>query len=229
MKSQLGKELWFSAAVFALALAVPSELRVVDLDSGRNEALLPRFGVFGPLDGAYDISQDGKKVVVSALDREGKSRLWVVPLDRQSPPHQIPNVEGRQPKFGRSGEIFFWALEGLSGYVYGVREDGTELHKAFQQPVARIYNVSQNGQWLLAKLPSSQGSITAALPVHGGPGVSIFAGGKASDANLNWSPDGRSISISFTALLSTGCTYFVPLPLGKSFPAVPPSGFRTES
>ena len=68
----------------------PGEVWVADLNSGRSEPLAPGFQ---PLD--YDISPDGKQVVMEAPDGEGKPRLWLAPLDRRSPPRQIPGVEGR--------------------------------------------------------------------------------------------------------------------------------------
>src|SRR5205085_5540477 len=58
------------------------------------------------------------------LDGQGKRRLWVAALDRQSPPREIPNIEGDMPLFGRDGEIFFRAIEGPSAFAYRVGEDG---------------------------------------------------------------------------------------------------------
>src|SRR5262249_52158328 len=113
-----GKKLCYRMLNGALPLSGASELRVVELDSGRNEALLPGFSVAGPPGMAYDISPDSQRVVVAALDHEGKQRLWLARLDRRSPPRQIPNVEGRLPVFGPGDEIFFRILEGGSPYLY---------------------------------------------------------------------------------------------------------------
>ena len=96
----------------------PSELRVLDLESGGSQAVVSGFDVH-----EYDLSLDGRQVVYATSDREGKHRLWVAPLDRSLPPAQVPNVEGVQPLFGARGEIFFRRGES----VYRVRTDGTEL------------------------------------------------------------------------------------------------------
>ena len=91
-----------------------SELWVAELDSGRSEPLLPGFAVARTGPGSYrsyDISPDGRQVVVASRDNGGKSRLWLAPLDRRSPPRQIPNIEGGQPVFGANGEIFFRRIE----------------------------------------------------------------------------------------------------------------------
>src|SRR2546421_7426450 len=40
--------------------------------------------------------------------------LWLAPLDRHSPPRQIPDIEGEQPVFGATGEVFFRSEEHTS-------------------------------------------------------------------------------------------------------------------
>src|SRR5262249_15279879 len=89
--------------------ATSSELWVADLDSNHTEPLLPGFavGVSGSQaalwSSGYDISPDGRQLVLSSPDRDGKLRLWLAPLDRHTPPWQIPNGDGEQPLFGPSG------------------------------------------------------------------------------------------------------------------------------
>ena len=82
----------------------------------------------------YDISPDGLQVVVEVADAEGRNRLWVAPLDRRSPPRQIPNVEGDGPLFLSNGEVVFRGKEGDYGFAYRVRTDGTELRR---DPITR--------------------------------------------------------------------------------------------
>jgi hypothetical protein len=69
---------------------------------------------------AYDISVDGRQVVLEAEDREGKPRLWLTSFEREVSPRPVLNVEGRQPRFGLGGEIFF---RGSDGFVYRVQSD----------------------------------------------------------------------------------------------------------
>ena len=92
--------------------------------------------------GDYDISADGKQVVMEAEDREGKARLWLTPFDGQSAPRQIPSVEGRNAMFGPSGEIFFRRTEGSSGAVYRVRPDGTGLPAIFGKSATHFVKVT---------------------------------------------------------------------------------------
>lgn len=93
---------------------------VADLASGTKKPLLPGFAVTG-----YDISQDGRDVVFSAADSADKSRIWLAPTDRSTPPQQIPDVEGDMPYFGPSGEVIFDSIEGSSTFAFRVHQDGT--------------------------------------------------------------------------------------------------------
>jgi eukaryotic-like serine/threonine-protein kinase len=61
------------------------ELWAADVKTGRSERMLADFVVTG-----YDISSDGKRILFSALNDEGKSYLWLATLDRRSPPKQVP-------------------------------------------------------------------------------------------------------------------------------------------
>jgi len=197
----------------------PGEVWLADLDSGHSEPLAPGFQ---SLD--YDISTDGKQVVMEALDGEGKPRLWLVPFDRRSPPWQIPNVEGRSAHFGPGGEIFFRHTEGSSGFVYRVQPDGTGLRKALEQPVFHLNGVSPDGQWIEAWAPLS-GNTSATVqmfPLRGGSPVVI-----GSNTGLQWSSGGDSLWISAGAV-ADGRTYIVPLPPGKILPKIPPGGFDSE-
>jgi serine/threonine protein kinase len=224
-----GKRLCYRTLKGASSLiSGPSEVHVVELDSGRNEPLLPGFAVV-----KYDISSDGQRVVVSALDHEGKKRLWLTPLNRQSPPHQIPNVQGSQPLFAPDGEIFFNASEGTFNSLYRVHEDGTGLRKAIE-PIASLLSISPDKQWVVVKLPGTEGVRATAFPLQGGSPVHITAGGGISsgDPTVQWSPEGRRIFISVpTAALPEymGRTYVIPLPHGRALPQIPVGGFRLET
>jgi len=227
-----GRRLCYRILRGAVPLADPSDLRVVELDSGRNEALLPGFSVVGARGIAYDISPDSQRVVAAALDHEGKHRLWLVPLDRRSPPHQIPNAEGDAPLFGMGGEIFFRGIEGTSAFVYRVHEDGTGLRRAVEQPVANLTGISQDRQWLAAKIPGSEGSSEMAFALRGGSPVSILDFRVLTgDVKFGWSPDGRYIFVSLPTgvTMTSGRTYAIPLPPKRAFPQVPAGGFQSEA
>jgi Tol biopolymer transport system component len=202
------------------------EVRVADLESGRSEPLVPGFQALD-----YDISADGRQVVMETADGAGKARLWLAPLDRSSLPRQVPNVEGGAPRFGPGGEIFFRhmegrpRMEGSTGFVYGVRPDGTGVRKALQQPVLLIGDVSPDGRWICAwaPLPGNGPPTQQVFPLDGGPPVPI-------GVIFNWSSDGRSMAIwgDTGAIIPENRTYLVPLPRGQALPRIPAGGFRSE-
>ena len=193
----------------------PGEVWIADIESGRSERLVPGFQVVN-----YDISTDGQQVVVEVADREGKPQLWLASFERQSPPRQIPNVEGRQPLFGPTGEIFFRN----SGIAYRVRPDGTGLRKALEQPIFSLDGVSPDGRWIVAwsELPGN-GAADLAFPLVEVSPV-LLAGRFGA---LQWSPSGRSLSLA-GGPVPEGLTYIIPLPPGEALPRIPSGGFRSE-
>jgi eukaryotic-like serine/threonine-protein kinase len=208
---------------------LPGELRVADVQSGRSEALISGVETL-----EYDLAADGQQVVIEAADRDGLSRLWVVGLDRRSPPRQIPIVEGRQPRFGAGGEIFFRRVEGAAegeagplaraSVVYVVRPDGTGLRKVLEQPIPLLGEVSPDGRWITGwtSRPGNEGSGWQAFPLDGRPPVLL-----GSTIGWQWSRRGDSITVS-GGPIPRDRSYVVPLAAGELLPPIPPGGFRSE-
>jgi hypothetical protein len=200
-----------------------SELWVAELDSGRSEPLLPGFAVVvaggnGSRAG-YDISPDGRQVVLASSDNSGKSRLWLAPLDRRSPPRQIPDVEGGQPVFGATGEVFFHSVEGTSAFLYRVREDGGGLRKAFDQSIVGLMGESPDRNWLVLG--------------RGGPMIFRVDGGAPLQTRiqnktlLHWSGDGKHVFVH-RPLTSSDKTYVFPLTPGRPLPESLIDGLPSE-
>jgi hypothetical protein len=207
-----GKKLLYKVVSSLGNYPLPGELRVASLDTGRSEMLIPGFLTID-----YDISADGQQVVMEAADTEGTSRVWLARLDRRLPHRQIPNVEGRQPRFGPDGEIFFRRPEGTATFVYGVRPDGTGLRKAIERPIALLGDVSRDGRWILGWASRWQ-----AFSLDGRPPILI-----GSRIEWNWSPNGEWVSVSDNPV-AEGRSYLFRLAPGEAFPRIPPEGFRTE-
>jgi Tol biopolymer transport system component len=201
------------------------ELWVAELDSGRSEPLLPGFAVVatGPGGyGSYDISADGRQVVVASQDNGGKSRLWLAPLDRRSPPRQIPNVEGEQPVFGATGEVFFYGVEGTSAFLYRVQEDGSDLRKAFDIPVVALSGGSPDGTWLAL----GTGGVVV-FRVDGGAALQTAI--EASTTTLSWSGDKKHLFVQGKgAAADVERAYFLPLSPGQIMPESIVAGLPPE-
>lgn len=214
-----GKKLCYrivkKAANFFQFIKMAGEVWVADLESGHSAPLASGFQV-----SAYDISVDGRQVVLEAEDGEGKPRLWLTSFERELPPQPLPNVEGRQPRFGPDGEIFF---RGSDGFVYHVRPDGTGMQKALQQPILMFLAVSPDGKWLVAWARTTDNGPAAvyAFPIGDGPPVLI-----RPRIRWQWSPSGRSLSLALP--FHEGRTYIVPLPSGEALPPIPPAGLPSE-
>jgi len=204
------------------------EVWVADLQSGRSEPLVRGFQARD-----YDISPDGRQVVLETADREGQPRLWLAPLDRSSPPHQIPNVVGGSPRFGPGGEIFFRrraegssqeaGMAGSPGFVYRVRLDGTGMRKALEQPILLLWGVSPDGRWIAAwaPLPGNGSPFAQAFPLDGNPPVTI------GWVPFAWSKPGWPRGMAFIPLFSKW-TYTVPLASGQILPPIPAGGFHSD-
>ncbi len=204
---------------------VTGELWVAELESGRNERVLPGFAVT-----AYDISSDGKKVVFAALGTGEKPRIWLASLDRRFPPRQISSLDEERPLFGPSGFIYFRAIEGKFNFVYRMKEDGTERQKVVADPIIDRFSSSPDGQWIVTDVAVSgeeSSSATVAYPASGGPPVRIYDG----VAFVRWASNGKLVYLFFRGLGGMGAakTYVVRVAPGKPLPALPPSGIKSEA
>jgi serine/threonine protein kinase len=224
-----GKMLCYRILKGELLTLNPSELRIVDVGSGRTEKLLPDLAVAGLPEKTYDISSDSRLVVASALDEHGKSRLWLAALDRQSPPRQIPNVEGDMPHFGPNGEVLFRGRQGLLAFMYVVAPDGTELRKLTEQPIAGITGRTPDGEWVVAKLVGGQDSIYAAFSVRDGSSRRLSATHLSNgDIHFSWSQDKFFVTLENPGF-TTGRTYVIPSRTNQFFSRIPAGGFQSEA
>jgi hypothetical protein len=192
----------------------PGEVWIADLASGGSERLIAGFQAF-----SYDISPNGKDIVMEILDKDGNPRLWLSPLDRSSAPRQIPNVEGRECLFGSSGDIFFRRTEGASGFIFRVHPDGTGLRKALERPVLILFGISPDERWIVAwaALENNKGSSNQAIPLDGGEAIHLGTIG------WFWAQGGRSMAIG-----AGTWDYIVDLPPGQVLPPIRKAGRLTE-
>jgi len=213
-----GKTLLYRVVNSLGTYPLPGELRVANLESGRSEALLPGFQVID-----YDVSADGQHVVMEAADADGKLRLWLARLDRRVPHGQIPNVEGRQPRFTPDGSILFRQSDGAATFVYRVRPDGTGMRKVIEQAIPLLGDVSPDGRFVVAwtTLPGSESSATQLFPLDGGAPIPIAV-------FMSWSrsPGGGTVSF-YTGSFAEGRTVVVPLRPGETLPPMPAAGLRS--
>jgi serine/threonine protein kinase/Tol biopolymer transport system component len=203
------------------------EVRIADLASGRSEPVVRGFQALD-----YDISGDGREVVMQIVDAKGRPQLWLAPLDHGSPPRQIPNVEGGSPRFLPDGQILFRRIEGsptiagTTGFMYRVRPDGTGIQKALEWTILIVLDVSPDGKWLMAWAPLGGNGSPAfqAFPLDGGPPVNI-----GTSVLLQWPLDNGSVSVFSVpgVIMPEGRSYVVPVTGGR-LPPIPSGGFQSE-
>jgi len=224
-----GRKLFYQVFKGGSALDGPSDLWVADVASGRAAPFYSNVASAGTSGssaggGSYDISPDGRRVVLTVADPSGGYPIWIVDVERSEPPRRVPDVEGHQPAFGPPGEIVFRAVEGNRRFLYRVREDGTDRRLAVPDS-GDMLGVSLDGASIAAWADGSGATLYA---IDGGEPTHIWG----RDARLRWSADGRALflSLSSTAgtLYSTGRTYIIPLAAGQLLPDMPPGGFHTE-
>jgi serine/threonine protein kinase/Tol biopolymer transport system component len=209
-----GRKVFYRIVSHLGVYPLPGEMRVADVESRRVDVLLPGLRTLD-----YDVSPDGQRVVVEATDPDGVSRLWIAAGDRQSPPRQLPNLEGRQPRFGPDGTIYFRRQDGAFTFAYAVAEDGTGLRKVVEQQINLMGDVSPDGRWILG-WAGQQSLAWHAFPLNGGAPVLL--------GNLDgwwWTPRGDALVIDG---IRGGNTYVVPVAAGAMLPALPPGGLHSE-
>jgi Tol biopolymer transport system component len=224
-----GRRLLYRVLKSGLPAAGPTELRMIDLSSGRDEALIPDLTFVGPPALVYDVSPDGEQVVIATADHRN-APIWLAPLDRRTAPRRVPNALGSRPVFGAGAEIFFDVADADAQFsrVYRVGLDGMGLRQAVDQPVVGLRGISADRRSLILRMRADE-TYTAAISLSGAPSLRL-ATGNVDNAQWRWSPDGRSIVISGPGPASlSGFSYLIPLPDGRTFPPLPSGGLRSEA
>jgi hypothetical protein len=198
-------------------------VRVANSKSGRSEPLVRGFEALD-----YDISADGRQVVMETADREGTPRLWLAPVDRSSPPQQIPRCGGRATHLVRAaksssaapeGDSQAEGMEGSTGFVYRVRPDGTGMRKALEtSDYPSVDGLAGRPVDLGMGSASRQRTpLWSGFPLDGKPPVPI------GWIAFGWVPEGVIIEPFFVKR-----TYIVPRAPGQVLPRIPAGGFRSD-
>jgi serine/threonine protein kinase len=194
-----------------------NELWMKELESGREEKVLPDYPMLG-----YSISRDGKQVAFAMKDESGHSNLWVAPTSRSSSPVRISSVAVEDsPFFLSNGDLIFRAIEGGANFIYRVKTNGTGRRKIASDRIVDIESVSPDGRWVIAGGLGSDESHT--------PGIRAFASDGAArltlcslNCELNWDSSGKYAFLNFPTL-NRG-SYLLPIMLDSGLPKFPPAG-----
>jgi eukaryotic-like serine/threonine-protein kinase len=196
------------------------ELFRVSLETGENQHLLPGFLMNG-----YALFPDGKRVVFSATDPKGRSRLWIADLDLRSSPRQFPStVDEDAPEVDQNDNIYFRAAEGGSNFLYQMKEDGSDRVKALPASILEFGSISPDGRWAVVGAASSQHqdppfANLIAFPLSGGTPVTICR----EHCEGRWGNQGKTFVV-FLNDREAGKTVILQLDAEDGLPSLPPDG-----
>jgi len=199
------------------------ELWRLTLDTGKSEAVFP-----GTSMDSFDVSPDGKQAVYTSVGRDGRSQLWLAPIDRSSPARQIGHSGETLPHFGPRGQILFRLAEGNANYLEQMNLDGSGRSKVLPYPIIEVQGISPARKWLMAIASYPEGNSVVpkvvAIPLDGGPARNLCA----SYCLPAWSSSGKFLFVPVEASSPTtpGRSLVIPVGPGESLPEFPPGGIQ---
>jgi eukaryotic-like serine/threonine-protein kinase len=217
-----GKKLYYLVRIFGARSWISGGLWVADLESGQRQRLLPNFQME-----QYSISSDGQRVVLVAVDENGRTPVWLASLSGRTSPRQLSTIDGWMAYFGAPGEVVFGSQEKVA-YIYRIKENGSGLQKMISTPMLLPFAVSPDGQWVTVMDPKAWGALMV-YPSGSNPPVKVCEGCAPPQGTdpmpppMSWTPDGRFVYIKFADASLGGPTYAIPLRPSQMLPPVPPS------
>ncbi|PYS35126.1 MAG: hypothetical protein DMG14_27735, partial [Acidobacteria bacterium] len=136
------------------------------------------------------------------VSSEGKSRIWIAPVNRRSAPRMLPPAEALGPVFGSENEIYFRGREGDQWFVFELKLDSGQARKFIPEPTVNAPVVSYDGQWIVSRAPlqgQENSGVVRAYPRNGGAPIVVCQG-----CYLSWTRDGKSLFFSFRGANFTG-------------------------
>ena len=201
----------------------PSELWMVESDSDQKRRLFP-----GQLVTGHDVSRDDR-VAAAVVGRDGRTGIWLAWLDGREPPRRIPQADGDNPRFGRDGEIVFRVIEGKTGALYRIRENGEGRERITAVDSHVLGTVSPDGMWLSGIGENPVQNVLYSLAGRASRRLFPYS----QTMRLRWTLDGKrgylSVQYGQSSAFGAGRTYVLPPAGGSSLPFIPPGGFRTET
>jgi DNA-binding winged helix-turn-helix (wHTH) protein/Tol biopolymer transport system component len=196
------------------------------LGTGKSEAVFP-----GTSMAAYDVSPDGKLVVYTSVDRDGRSGLWLAPMDRSSPARQLGHAGDSEPHFGPRGQIFFRFTEGNANYLEQINPDGSGRSNVLPYPIIELDGISPGRKWLIANATYPENGkvvpMVVAIPLDGGAPRQICA----SYCRPVWSSNGRFLFVPVETGSPTtpGRNLVIPVGPEESLPEFPVGGLQPNA
>jgi len=203
-----------------------AELWRFTLDTGKSEAVFPGTSMID-----YDVSPDGKQIVYTRAGSDGRSQLWLAPIDRSSPARQIGHSGETTPHFGSHGQILFRLSEGNANYLEQMNQDGSGRSNVLPYPIIEVQGISPGRKWLMAIAPYPDGNRiiprNVAIPLDGGAPLRICV----SYCLPVWSSSGRFlfVPVEESSQTTPGRSLAIPVGPGETLPKFPPEGIASRA
>jgi Tol biopolymer transport system component/predicted Ser/Thr protein kinase len=203
-----------------------SELWSTELNSGRNERVVPGYGIASGFTASnYAVTRDGETVVFSREDEKGVAHLWVASTDHRTSPRKLESAESEDAPFLMpNGDVIYRGAEGGKNYVYTRKQDGSGKRKLWEEPVLEVGAVSPDGRWTVVATRSDENRDrpyqTVAYPNGGGAPTVICS----TLCSAEWSPDGKFMFLQFDATRGVE-TEVAPVKKETGLMELPPGGF----
>jgi len=188
------------------ANATSTELRSMELSSGRTERLLPDRSVT-----QYAISPDDREVAFTTETPAGVPEVWVATLDRSAPPRRV--VQSADSVSFAGSDLIFRSLESTVNFLSRIRKDGSERRRVMETPVLGVEDVSPDGKWATVGAPG-----TGATATPGPLLVSLENGTSRPLCNCRakWGPDGQWMYVFQMPIPGNDATKSIAIPLGAT-------------
>jgi hypothetical protein len=128
-------------------------------------------------------------------------------------------LESDFPSFSPAGTLRFEGWEGDSKFIYALKPSDAMPQKISAEPGPSWCAVSPDGEWCVTTFPSA-----TAQPLLGGPKIRI-----CDFCDVGWGPGDKFFYVRLREMgeIGGGKVYVFALPVGKSLPALPPSGIKS--
>jgi hypothetical protein len=167
---------------------------------------------------------------VAFTSANGKEHvIFVAPLDASGPPREVVRG-GNSVSFGAPRELVFLQIGPNASYLARVKTDGGGLERVLDETIADKISVKPGGDWAIAAGIDATKGGTYAVSLKDRARKMICAG----ICLPKWSPDGRLLYVTTSALLPTvsgvnpptsaGRTVVLPIPGGQALPPIPEDG-----
>ncbi len=166
------------------------------------------------------------KVVYTHTGRDGRSQVWIAPMDRSSGARKIGIAGETTPYFGPAGKILFRVSEGNTNYLEEMNEDGSGRRRVRPYPIIEVQGISPGRRWLMANAAYAEGKSmvprVVAIPLDGGDPRRVCA----SYCAPVWSSSGRFLFVPVEEATQTtaGRGLAIPVGPGETLPPFPPGG-----